>query len=102
MTDPKVLAEKIDSEFNMFFLDKMRTSKENIFACSEEIELKKIIRQKLVCKVYSLSEAEKEVMVLKDSLLESAYRFIRDRSNRRLLYAEIDRTLNRWIEFLQS
>ena len=42
------LREKVEYEYRCFFLDMMRTSKENIFAHSDEIEVKKRIREALL------------------------------------------------------
>ena len=38
------LNEKVHYEYERFYLDMMRTSKENIFAHSDEIEAKKMLK----------------------------------------------------------
>ena len=76
------ILEKLDTEYEFFFLDVMRTSKENIFAISGEIERKKRIQKFL--KEYASSEKnlKDEVMIkrllLTDNLMESCYRYVMD------------------------
>ena len=76
------ILEKLDTEYEFFFLDVMRTSKENIFAISGEIERKKRIQKFLKEYVSSEKNLKDEVMIkrllLTDNLMESCYRYVRD------------------------
>lgn len=68
--------EELDFEFEKFFLDSMRTSKENIFSKSEEIEIKKKIKRILLKKNYSDKEYKKLLGL--NNILESVYRYHMD------------------------
>lgn len=75
------LSKKIDWEYQLFYLDIMRTSKANIFAKSGEIEMKKAIIQSLK---KNLRERKKSQPLLFeklsgfDSILDEVYRYISD------------------------
>lgn len=70
------LTEKIEHEFRCFFLDMMRTSKENIFAHSEEIEAKKKLVVRLKKLLEELDAEREECLLLQENLLESSYQFL--------------------------
>lgn len=72
------LKEKLDYEYQLFFLDKMRTSRENIFASSAEIELKKQLYKMIPGAVQKAEEGEVDILLWQDNLLESAYCFATD------------------------
>lgn len=72
------LNEKMKYEFQCFYLDQMRTSKENIFAHSEEIEVKKKLLKELILLSETLDQKKKEILILQPNLLESAYSFWKD------------------------
>lgn len=76
------ILEKLDTEYEFFFLDVMRTSKENIFAISGEIERKKLIQKCLKEYVSSPKNLKNETMekrlLLTDNLMESCYRYVMD------------------------
>lgn len=72
------LQEKINYEFQCFFLDQMRTSKENIFAHSAEIETKKKLLGALQFLAEDLDEATEKFLMPQNNLLESAYCFWKD------------------------
>lgn len=72
------LNEKVHYEYERFYLDMMRTSKENIFAHSDEIEAKKMLKKAILNKIKSMSEDEVESLLVEDNLLESAYRFLKE------------------------
>ena len=74
-----MLLDKINYEFKCFFLDLMRTSKENIFAHSAEIETKK-------------------KLLLQNNLLESAYCYIKDMNTES--DADLKETVGKWKDFL--
>ena len=63
-----MLEEKIANEFQRYFLSMMATSKENIFAHSDEIEVRKQIKNEL----YEF------IGTLQSSLIESVYRYRSD------------------------
>lgn len=77
-----MLREKINHEWRKFFLDQMRTSKENIFDKSAEIELKRKIKTDLLSLVDALELREDETTLerlgVQENLLESAFHFCVD------------------------
>lgn len=72
------LQEKINYEFQRFFLDLMRTSKENIFAHSAEIEMKKKLIIQLQVLAENAGDDVSEFLLLQNNLLESVYCFWKD------------------------
>lgn len=72
------LKEKIDYEFERFFLDQMRTTKENIFAHSQEIELKKKVAHALYTFASEADQETQRLLLGQGNLLESAYRYVAD------------------------
>lgn len=76
------LSEKIDYEFKRFYLDQMRTSKENIFAHSHEIELKKRLAAELIKLQQEVDGPAMECLLLQENLLESVYCFCQDLKRR--------------------
>lgn len=95
------LEEKIKHEYRRFYLDMVKTSRENIFAHSNEIETKKEIMNELFLLTLKLDEQTQELLLLESSLLKSAYCFVQELKN---LSAkeDIPGALNRWLEFLKS
>lgn len=75
-----MLLDKINYEFKCFFLDLMRTSKENIFAHSAEIETKKKLLLHLQSLAQETDEDVERVLMLQNNLLESAYCYMKDMS----------------------
>lgn len=71
-----MLAEKINYEFQCFFLELTRTSRENIFAHSAEIEIKKRLREELISLAETIDEPKRESLLVQSNLLESAYVFV--------------------------
>ena len=57
-----MLEEKISNEFQRYFLSMMATSKDNIFAHSNEIETKKQIKKELYTFVETLDSEQKELL----------------------------------------
>ena len=55
-----MLEEKIANEFQRYFLSMMATSKENIFAHSDEIEVRKQIKNELYEFIGTLNEEQKK------------------------------------------
>lgn len=73
----KSLNEKIDDEFDMFFLDMTMTSRHHIFSRSYEIEMKKRIRANLKRIIKKMNEDEiKQLYFSQDNILEAAYIFL--------------------------
>lgn len=73
-----MLEEKIANEFRRYFLSMMATSKENIFAHSDEIEVRKQIKNELYEFIGTLTEEQKEILSVQSSLIESVYRYRSD------------------------
>ena len=73
-----MLEEKIANEFQRYFLSMMATSKENIFAHSDEIEVRKQIKNELYEFIGTLNEEQKEILSVQSSLIESVFRYRRD------------------------
>lgn len=73
-----MLEEKIANEFQRYFLSMMATSKENIFAHSDEIEARKQIKNELYEFIGTLNEEQKEILSVQSSLIESVFRYKRD------------------------
>lgn len=86
--------EKIDYEYQIFFLDCMRQSKAGIYARSNEIQIKKQIRnalKKAPCKTEKL----KIKMESMDNVLEEVYRYVSDHKESDL---SVDELVKRWIK----
>ena len=73
-----MLEEKNANEFQRYFLSMMATSKENIFAHSDEIEVRKQIKNELNEFIGTLNEEQKEILSVQSSLIESVYRYRSD------------------------
>lgn len=76
------IIEKLDAEYECFFQDMMRTSKENLFANSGEIETKKAIQNILRNEVKTNPKFDDTALVKKmlytDNLMESGFRYASD------------------------
>ena len=92
------LKEKISYEFQCFYLDMMRTSKENIFAHSAEIENKKQLVDELYLLSQNVDESKESVLVLQDNLLESVYCFFQD--VRQEKDESIREVVQNWLKFV--
>lgn len=92
-----MLEEKISNEFQRYFLSMMATSKDNIFAHSNEIETKKQIKKELYTFVETLDSEQKELLYVQNNLIESVYRFETDLTKRAepVLYQDI---LKDWLK----
>lgn len=99
MTLQVTLRNKINYEFQCFFLDLMRTSKENIFAHSEEIQMKK----RMLCLLLGIAENVDEetgaTLMLQSNLLESFYCFWKDMS-REDVECDLKELTGKWQKFL--
>lgn len=73
------LKKKISDEFEIFFLEQMCTSKENIFSHSAEIEMKKNLRNALMEMADHMDEGSRSALMVRSNLLENAYRYCTDR-----------------------
>ena len=69
------ILEKIDVEYERFFLDMSRTSKANIFACSEEIEKKKKIVELLQRNIQEIENGRLNQILTIDNIMEECYRY---------------------------
>lgn len=87
------LTEKIEHEFRCFFLDMMRTSKENIFVHSEEIEAKKRLYTRLTRLSGELDAEQEECLLLQENLLESSYQFLEMEKQ----FGSKDASLKKWL-----
>lgn len=67
------LKEKLDYEYECFTLDMMRTSKDNIFASSKEIEIKKAIYRYFLKIFPQMKEQEIREFSAESNLLEAVY-----------------------------
>ena len=88
--------EKIDFEYQIFFLDCMRQSKAGIYARSDEIHIKKQISNTLkkeLCKTKGL----KMKMESMDNILEEVHRYVSDHKESCL---SVDDLVKRWIKTL--
>lgn len=92
------LNEKIKYEFQCFYLDQMRTSKENIFAHSEEIEVKKTLMKELILLSETLDKKKKEILILQPNLLESAYSFWKDVGSEDA--GDVRAVVKKWVVFV--
>lgn len=76
------IIEKLDAEYECFFQDMIRTSKENLFANSGEIETKKAIQNILRHEVKTNNKFNDKELVKKmlytDNLMETSFRYALD------------------------
>lgn len=70
--------DRIEYEYDKFFMEMMSTSKENIFVKSKEIEEKKKIRDLLIQKSEVYSEEQILVFCGMNNIIESAFRYFTD------------------------
>ena len=71
------LEEKIKFEWEKFYLDCMRTSKENIFTKSQEITLKREIKSCLMeIDIMSYGKLVLQKMLGLENIIEACYRYI--------------------------
>lgn len=95
------LAEKINYEFQCFYLDQMRTSKENIFAHSREIETKKKIRDELYIMARNVDEQTERFLLVQNNLLESLYCFLVEVKKQEGM-ENITEAMRSWLLFLMK
>lgn len=93
------LEEKIDNEFQRFFLDMMHTSRENIFSHSREIEIRKSLKKNLLVLAGKLGEEEKETLLVQSNVSESAFRFLEDEKAKPIPGQESE-ILQKWVLML--
>lgn len=78
----KKILDKLDAEYECFFNDMLRTSKENLFAQSDEISLKKKI-QRCLREMINTSESFDDLelankVLLSNNMMEMCYRYTTD------------------------
>lgn len=95
------LRDKIAYEYQCFFLDLMRTSKENIFAHSAEIEIKKKLLLHLQGVAEKADEDTEKNLMLQNNLLESVYCFWKD-VRQESDTDNLAETVKAWQEFLMQ
>lgn len=93
------LSDKVNHEYQCFFLDQMRTSKENIFAHASEIETKKLIKENLLRMEEQLDPVTTEFLLAQSNVLESAYCYIADRADQETTFQH---KLEKWFQFIRS
>lgn len=76
------ILQKLDGEYEIFFLESMRNSKANLFAKSFEIETKKQV-QEFLREFIKSNEALSDVkfaqqLYLSDNLMDECYRYAAD------------------------
>lgn len=71
----QLLTEKIEYEFERFSLETIRTSRENIFAASKEIELKKSVRYHVLNLLESdvLDQNTVTALLMENNVLDAIY-----------------------------
>jgi len=74
----ELVLNKIDMEYEFYFMDMMKSTKENIFAKSKEIELKKAIVLFLKRNVHSNKEIKLIRMTTTNNLIDEFYRYVTD------------------------
>jgi hypothetical protein len=87
--------EKIDYEYEIFYLDCMRQSKAGIFARSDEIRIKREIKNVLKKTLKGNRDLAEKVNKI-DNILEEAYRYICDNEER----LPIETLVKRWMKGL--
>lgn len=70
--------DRIEYEYDKFFMEMMTSSKENIFAKSKEIEDKKRIRDILLQRSEVYSEGQLLLFCGMDNIIETVYRYYMD------------------------
>ena len=95
------LSEKINYEFRNFYLDMMRTSKENIFAHSNEIEIKKKLLLELLSITQKVDDHTEKLLSLQSNVIESAYCFLIDIQKKHDVQ-DVGEAVKCWLEFLQK
>lgn len=92
MVTVEKLRDKIDTEYEFFVMDMLKSSRENLFAKSGEIELKK----RITAGLRNAAENEKiccrEKMFTENNLIDSFYRFINDHSKNNKNFEELFHT----------
>lgn len=69
--------EKLQFEYELFYMDCMRQSKAGIFSRSREIETKKCLVAAIKGQIAEGGGRQDELLAL-DNILESAYRYVKD------------------------
>lgn len=78
MITAEKIQDKIDIEYEFFVMDMLKSSRENLFAKSAEIELKKKITERLRTSVAKASAESLQKMSTENNLIDSFYRYITD------------------------
>ena len=89
MVTTEKLRDKIDTEYEFFVMDMLKSSRENLFPKSAEIELKKKITAQLRTTAASAKEMCRQKMYTENNLLDSFYRYINDHSKNEKNFEEL-------------
>lgn len=89
MVTAEKLRDKIDTEYEFFVMDMLKSSRENLFAKSGEIEMKKKITAQLRTTAESAKEMCRQKMYTENNLLDSFYRYINDHSKNEKNFEEL-------------
>ena len=72
------ILEKLDMEYEIFFLEMIKTTKENLFAKSGEIETKKSIVIFLNDEIRNNKNIQGEKMLTSNGIIDEFYRYVTD------------------------
>lgn len=87
-----LVLNKIDFEYELYFMDMMKSTKENIFAKSREIELRKSIVLFLKNNVHNNKDVNLIKMTTSNSLTDEFYRYVTDHED-----VEKEEAMNRYL-----
>lgn len=74
------LLDKIRYEYEIFFITMLGGSRENIYANSEQITIKRKISQDIENAVASVTEAQSHILLCKPNLLDSIYLHMKEQA----------------------
>lgn len=72
------ILEKLDMEYELFFLEMVKTTKENLFAKSGEIETKKAIVIFLKAEIANNENITAEKLLTSNGIIDEFYRYVTD------------------------
>lgn len=94
------LEEKIDHEYQIYYLDETCKSRASIYAHSAEIEQMKRLKEELYRLADRVDGPTEEILCRQENLLESAYRFLDDYRKRDGADDSLEEIVKRWVSFL--
>lgn len=72
------ILEKLDMEYELFFFEMVKTTKENLFAKSGEIETKKAIVIFLKAEIANNENITAEKLLTSNGIIDEFYRYVTD------------------------